>query len=146
MLLALLPTLFRGSFSPMLLPSFEVKMVAPVCWSLALHLECLPQDLVAASQPRSGIRQRGRFFGGEIEAVFELMGPVLPNECFGSGVIDVKEGGGLSEKDFTSLIDRPSMTTFLKNLTLILIGILAYLFLSLKPLTFFLVLILSTIF
>lgn len=51
---------------------------------------------------------------------------MLADECFGGGVVDVEEGRGLRGGGVTSRMEKPSRSTFRRNLSLVFTGILAY--------------------
>lgn len=96
-------------------------------WHYASSWRVLSDWLVSTSHPWLCFRYRGGFLRGQFKVIFEVVGLVLPNESLGSWVVDVEEGRWLNKWPLTSLIDKPSIITFLRNLTLVLIGIFTYL-------------------
>jgi hypothetical protein len=80
---------------------------------------------VSAAESGGERENGGGVFGGQV--VVHLAGLVLPDQRFGSGVVDVEDRCGLSGGGGTSRMEKPSCSTFRRNFSFVLIGILAYL-------------------
>jgi hypothetical protein len=93
--------------------------------TFALLLSKQVDGTVGAANSGRKRENGGRVLRGQV--VVDLAGLVLPDQGFGSRVIDVEDRCGLREGRDTSRIEKPSCSTFRRNLSLVLIGILAYL-------------------
>ena len=76
----------------------------------------------------------GRGFAGRVvvEVIVEHTEFEQSDECLGRGIVDAEQEGGLPGHMATSLMDCFSLSTFLRNLILVLRGVLVYLWRRLR--------------
>ena len=109
----------------MILITQEIER-CPIGWRLRLLLPLQFYLPVRTPNAGTGVDEHVCFIVGGGEVVLLVAGLVLPYQCFGCGVIDVEDGGGLIWIWSTSRMEKPSRSTFRRNLSLVFTGIFAY--------------------